>query len=51
MQEMKAMAESEGIPWPIDKNATKEEAIQRMTRLQVVIFSRMIDEARKAQVD
>jgi thiol-disulfide isomerase/thioredoxin len=51
MREMKMTAKSAGLPWPIDKDATKEEVMERMTRLQVVMYSRMIDEALNVQSD
>jgi thiol-disulfide isomerase/thioredoxin len=51
MREMEAIAKSAGLPWPIDKDATEEEVMERMTRLQVVMFSRMIDDALKTQAD
>jgi thiol-disulfide isomerase/thioredoxin len=51
IREMETIAKSAGLPWPIDKDATKEEVMERMTRLQVVMFSRMIDEALKTQAD
>ena len=51
MREMEALAKSAGLPRPLDKDATKEEIIERITRLQVVIFSRAIDEALKKQPD
>jgi hypothetical protein len=51
MREIEAMAKSAGLPWPIDKDATEEEAIERMTQLQVFMFSREIDDALKTQAD
>ena len=51
MREMETLARSAGLPWPIDKDASEEEVMERMTRLQVVIFSRAIDEALKTQAD
>jgi len=51
MREMEAMAKSAGLPWPIDKDATEEEVLERMTQLQVAMFGRMIDEALKTQAD
>jgi thiol-disulfide isomerase/thioredoxin len=51
MREMEAIAKSAGLPWPIDKDATEEEVMDRMTRLQVVMFSRTIDEALKTKAD
>jgi len=51
MREMKEIAKLAGLPWPIDKDATEEETMERMTQLQVVMFSRMIDEALKTQAD
>ncbi len=51
MREMEAMARSAGLPWPIDKDATEEQALERMMQLQVVMFSRAIDKALKPQTD
>jgi thiol-disulfide isomerase/thioredoxin len=51
MRDMEAMAKSAGLPWPIDKDATEEEAMERMTQLQVFMFSREIDEALETQAD
>ena len=47
MREMEAMARSAGLPWPIDKDATEEQVLDRMTRLLVVTFSHRIDQALK----
>jgi thiol-disulfide isomerase/thioredoxin len=51
MREMETLAKSAGVPWPIDKDATEEELMERMTRLQVVMLSRMIDDALETQAD
>ena len=51
MRDMEAMAKSAGLPWPIDKDATEEEVLERMTKLQVVMYGRKIDEALKVQAD
>ena len=51
MREMETLAKSAGLPWPIDKDASEEEVMERMTRLQVVMFSRAIDEALKTKAD
>ncbi|MFC1758561.1 hypothetical protein ACFL2H_07305 [Planctomycetota bacterium] len=51
MRDMEEMAKSAGLPWPLDKDATEEETMGRMTKLQVVMFGRMIDEALKTQAD
>ncbi len=49
MRNMEAIAQSAGVPWPIDKDASEEEALERMTKLQVVMYGRKIDEALKVQ--
>lgn len=51
MQQIEKIAKSAGLPWPIDKDATEEEALERMTQLQVVMHSRVIDEALKLQAE
>lgn len=51
MREMETLAKSAGLPWPIDKDATEEEVKERMTRLQVVMFSRAIDKALDTKAD
>lgn len=51
MREMETLAKSAGLPWPIDKDASEEEVMERMTWLQVVMFSRAIDEALKTKAD
>jgi thiol-disulfide isomerase/thioredoxin len=45
MREMEALAQSAGLPWPLDQDATEEELIERMTKLQVAMYGRKIDEA------
>ncbi len=45
MRDMEALARSAGLPWPIDKDATKEQVLERMKQLQVVMLSRRIDQA------
>jgi hypothetical protein len=51
MREMEAIAKSAGLSWPIDKDAGDEEVMERMTRLQVAMFSRMINDALQIQAD
>ena len=51
MREMEAIAKSAGLPWPIDKDASEEQVMERMTRLQVVMFTRAIDEALQTQAN
>lgn len=51
MREMETLAKSAGLPWPIDKDAPEEEVKERMTRLQVVMFSRAIDKALDTKAD
>lgn len=45
MRQVEELAKAAGLPWPIDKDATEEEVMQRMTRLQVFMLSREIDKA------
>jgi thiol-disulfide isomerase/thioredoxin len=47
MRDMETLAKSAGLPWPIDKDATEEEVLERMTKLQIVMYGRKIDEALK----
>jgi hypothetical protein len=51
MREMEALAKSAGLPWPLDQDATEEELIERMTKLQVAMYGRKIDEALKVNPD
>ncbi len=51
MRDMKSLAELAGLPWPIDKDATEEQIAERITRLQVVMFGRKIEEALKNSTD
>jgi len=50
-REMETLAKSAGLPWPIDKDASQEEVMERMVRLQVALFSRAIDDALKTKAD
>jgi thiol-disulfide isomerase/thioredoxin len=51
MRNMEAVAQSAGVPWPIDKDTTNEEILKRMTKLQVVMYGRKINEALKVKPD
>ncbi len=51
MREIEALAASAGLSWPIEEDATEEEAMNWVTRLQVFMFSGVIDEALKTQGD
>ena len=43
MKQAEELAKSIGVPWPVDKDATQEEVMERMTRLQVAHYSREIE--------
>ena len=45
LREMKSLAESAGVPWPVDKNATEAEALERLKKLQVYRYTQQIDRA------
>jgi thiol-disulfide isomerase/thioredoxin len=45
MAKMKAMAEEIGIPWPIDKDVSEDEAFARLERMQVYMLSKEIEKA------
>jgi len=51
MRDMQAVAESAGLPWPLDKDATEEQTAERMTRMLVVMFGGKIEQALKVNVD
>jgi hypothetical protein len=51
MRDFEAEAKSAGVPWPVDKDATEEEVLKRMTKIQVSMYGRKIDEALKGQAD
>ena len=51
MRDFEAEAKSAGVPWPVDKDATEEEVLKRMTKIQVAMYGRKIDEALKGQAD
>jgi hypothetical protein len=46
---LEAAAQSAGLPWPLDQDATEEELIERMTKLQVAMYGRKIDETLKVK--
>jgi thiol-disulfide isomerase/thioredoxin len=50
-EEMKAVAHSAGLTWPIDQGATEAEVRERIKKLQVSLYSKRIDEALKADTD
>lgn len=45
MRQLQQIAESAGLPWPLDKDATKEQIAERATRLSEVLLGREIDAA------
>jgi thiol-disulfide isomerase/thioredoxin len=51
MREMQERAAAIGLPWPIEKDATDEEVIERMTKLQAETWGRMIDQALKTDAE
>ena len=52
MKQMETLAESAGIPWPIDKDTSDEaEIMKRVTQLQIIAYSRVIDEALKTPAE
>jgi len=48
MKEMERFVKEAGLPWPLDEGVTKEELQERLTKLNVVLFSREIDRALEA---
>ncbi len=51
MKQAEEDAKSLGLPWPIDKDATQEQIVERISRLQVLSFSREIDQALKSNAE
>jgi hypothetical protein len=45
LRELKSLAESAGVPWPVDKNATETEVLERLKTLQVYRYTKQIDQA------
>jgi thiol-disulfide isomerase/thioredoxin/5-hydroxyisourate hydrolase-like protein (transthyretin family) len=45
MKEIEEFAKSIGLPWPLDKDASQEEILERLKRLNVALHSREIDRA------
>jgi len=48
MKTMEELAKSIGLPWPVDKDASEEELIERLNRLYVAFYSRELDRAIEA---
>jgi hypothetical protein len=47
MAKMKALAEEIGIPWPIDKDVSEDEAFARLEKMQIYWLSKEIEKALK----
>ena len=45
MAKMKALAEEIGIPWPIDKDVSEDEAFARLEKMQIYWLSKEIEKA------
>ena len=48
MKEMEKFVKEAGLPWPLDEGVTKEVLQERLTKLNVVLYSREIDRALEA---
>ena len=51
MKQLEEDAKSLGLPWPIDKDASYEQIIERLSRLQVLNYSREIDQVLKSKAE
>ena len=51
MRNFQKLAKEAGVPWPLDKDATQEETLQRMVTVHKLMLSQAIDKALAEQAE